>query len=69
MIESTGTLDLGLFLRKAEERCLRAGNLKQQLVRDKERMFRRWECLGYDMIVSDLMYWLENAKAWSGYSK
>jgi hypothetical protein len=46
--ERAGMLDLGFSLRKGEERCLRAGNLKLQLAKDKDRMMRRWECLECD---------------------
>jgi hypothetical protein len=50
-------VDIGLFLKTAEERCLRAGQLSNYLRLDKLRMLRRMECLGMDRILADLPAW------------
>ena len=51
------SLDLGMFLRKAEERCHRVGKLRTYLELDKARMVRRMECLESDNILEDLPAW------------
>ena len=53
----------------AEERCIRAGELRRRLETDRNRILRMMECRGEDMILQDGTGWWQMATRWTGWSE
>ena len=61
--------DMQEWWRWAEERCMRAGELRARLENDKRRVLRWMENREHDMILKDGPGWWQLTTAWAGGSE